>query len=168
MEEIWKDIEGFEGYYQVSSYGRVKSCARCICTGGRTNHEISNLKERILKCNNADVYPGVVLCKEGKTFSKTVHRLVAQAFIPNPDNLPCINHKDCNPHNNCVDNLEWCTYKYNNEYDDRINKCRDKISKTLKEKQYHHKMTPEQIERIRQGAYKGWEARRAKMQKDIK
>ena len=102
------------------------------------------------------------MCKNGKTKQGLLHRLVAEAFIPNPDNLPCINHKDENPLNNRADNLEWCSYKYNNEYNDRIGRCRDKISTTLKTKQYHHKMTPEQIEHIRQGAYKGWETRRKK------
>ena len=102
----------------------------------------------------------VILCKDGHTSAKSVHRLVAQAFIPNPNNYPIINHKDCNGRNNDVRNLEWCTYKYNNEYNGRIDKCRDKISKTLLEKTEHPKRTPEQIENIRKGAYKGWETRR--------
>ena len=122
-------------------------------------HKYQRLSERILKPSGAK-YRQVILCKNGKTKQGLLHRLVAEAFIPNPDNLPCINHKDENPLNNRADNLEWCSYKYNNEYNDRIGRCRDKISTTLKTKQYHHKMTPEQIEHIRQGAYKGWETRR--------
>lgn len=159
MQEEWKDIQGYEGLYQVSNLGRVKSCSRIVYTGNGVKHKYQRLREHILKSSGAK-YRQVILCKNGKTKQGLLHRLVAEAFIPNPDNLPCINHKDENPLNNRADNLEWCSYKYNNEYNNRIGRCRDKISKTLKKKQYHHKMTPEQIEHIRQGAYKGWETRR--------
>lgn len=162
MQEIWKDVQGYEGLYQVSSLGRVKSCSRLVHIENDTQRKYQRLHERILKPGGGK-YEQVILCRNGKTEAKLIHRLVAQAFIPNLDNLPCINHKDENPSNNCVDNLEWCSYKYNNEYNSRIDKCRDKISRTLKRKQYHHKMTPEQIEHIREGAYKGWETRRKKI-----
>lgn len=102
------------------------------------------------------------MSKNGKFTAKSVHKLVALAFIPNPNCYPIINHKDTNPFNNEVSNLEWCTYKYNNEYNGRIEKCRDKIRQTLLSKTEHHKMTPQQIENIRRGAYKGWETRRKK------
>lgn len=100
MEEIWKDIEGYEGLYQVSNMGRVKSVRRNI----------------LLKSRIARGYERVNLSKNGKYLTKKVHRLVANAFIPNPDNLPQVNHKDENKTNNCVDNLEWCDSKYNINY----------------------------------------------------
>ena len=102
--EIWKDIDGFDGDYQVSSYGRIKSLKKNV--------------EKILKThtNKKTGYAYVGLCKDGKVFTNTVHRIVAEAFIPNPDNLPCVNHKDEDKLNNNVDNLEWCTYEYNLNY----------------------------------------------------
>ena len=100
MEEIWKDIKGFEGLYQVSNLGRVKSLRRNIIS-----------KNRI-----ARGYERVVLCINNSPKNYSVHRLVATAFIPNPDNLPQVNHKDENRTNNCVDNLEWCDGKYNINY----------------------------------------------------
>ena len=105
-EEIWKDIEGFEGYYQVSNMGRVKSL----------NYRRTG-KEKILKgYDNGYGYLRVMLSKEGKNKQYRINRLVAQAFIENPDNLPEVNHKDKVRTNNCVDNLEWCTTQYNVEY----------------------------------------------------
>lgn len=100
MDEIWKDIEGYEGLYQVSNLGNVKSV--------RKNKLIGN--------NNHRGYRHACLCVDGKETYKSVHRLVADAFIPNPENLPCVNHKDENKLNNVVSNLEWCTYEYNNSY----------------------------------------------------
>lgn len=158
MNEVWKDVKGYEGLYQVSNMGNVKSMNRFV--KANSNHKYQHIKERLLKLNGGRKYTHVILCKNGTTKGYLVHRLVAEAFIPNPDNLPIINHKDENPSNNCVDNLEWCTYKYNNEYNGRIDKCKHKISATLKSKETHHRMTLEQIEHIRQGAYKGWETRR--------
>ncbi len=99
--EIWKDIEGYEELYQVSNFGRVKS-----------------LINNIIMIPNIDNkgYYKIDLRKKGKTTRYSIHRLVAQAFISNPDNLPFINHIDENPSNNHVDNLEWCTPQYNSEY----------------------------------------------------
>ena len=111
--EVWKDIPGYEGYYQVSNLGRVKSIPRKVyCNGG---FHIS--KERILKQDkNKSGYWRTHLLKDGIAKTPLVHRLVALAFIPNPNNYPDINHKDENPANNCVNNLEWCTEKYNMNY----------------------------------------------------
>ena len=100
MEEIWKDIEGSEELYQVSNMGRVKSLRKNI----------------ILKNQRARGYERVILCIKNSPKNYSVHRLVATAFVPNPDNLPQVNHKDENKLNNCVDNLEWCTPKYNINY----------------------------------------------------
>ena len=105
MEEIWKNIEGYEGLYMVSSLGRVKTLV------GRYKG-VTILKESQKK----NGYHSVVLYKNKKPCTYLVHRLVAQAFIPNPNNLPQVNHKDENPSNNCVANLEWCSVNYNINY----------------------------------------------------
>ena len=115
MQEIWKDIEGYEGLYQVSNKGRVKSLSRLVVRVGKPNYIT---KEKILKCSElkGTGYPAVKLGSNNNFKSMLVHRLVAQAFIPNPDNLPCVNHKDETRNNNDVRNLEWCTQKYNCNY----------------------------------------------------
>ena len=106
MEEIWRDIKGFEGKYMVSNLGRVKSL----------NYNKTG-KEKIMKgVPDGYGYFQLSLCKEGKVKNCRINRLVAQAFIPNPDNLPEVNHKDKIRTNNRVDNLEWCTTQYNVEY----------------------------------------------------
>lgn len=111
MEE-WKDILGFEGLYRISNTGRVLSVKR---TG--------RLQDKELKiAHDGNGYCYVVLRKNNKSFMRKIHRLVAQAFIPNNDNLPEVNHKDENKDNNNVDNLEWCTRKYNNSYGTRLQK----------------------------------------------
>lgn len=107
--EKWKDIKGFESLYQISDYGRVKSLKRHTTFNRILNNNI----------NKKNGYCYVSLSKNGKLYYKRVHRLVAQTFIPNPDNLPQINHKDQNKHNNKSTNLEWCTPKYNCNYGDR-------------------------------------------------
>lgn len=109
MDEIWKDISGYEGLYQVSNLGRVRSLDR-ISNGRRLKGALkSNIKDK-------DGYFKVNLYKDGKLSTQQVHRLVAKSFIPNPDNLPQVNHKDEDKTNNCADNLEWCTNEYNNKY----------------------------------------------------
>ena len=116
-KEIWKDIEGYEGLYKVSNMGRVKSL----------NYRYTG-KEGILKVvklNNG--YLQVQLCKDGKAKGYLVHRLVAQAFLFNPNNLPVINHKDENKQNNKVENLEWCSSSYNNSYNDKGKKIGKKL-----------------------------------------
>lgn len=115
MQELWKDIPGFENDYQVSNLGRVKSKDRIILVCDTTLYN-RHLKSKILKQGLTKGYPSVSLHIEKKIKIVYVHRLVALAFIPNPYNLPQINHKDENPKNNCVDNLEWCDSKYNNNY----------------------------------------------------
>lgn len=129
MEE-WKDIKGYEGLYQISSEGRIKSLER-TWTSGRNNNITRHHIEMIIKCGNVKGYYQVALTKNGKTSQKKVHRLVAEAFIPNPDNLPIVNHKDENPSNNNVENLEWCTYKYNSTYGTARERAGAKISKSL-------------------------------------
>lgn len=106
MVEIWKDVQGYEGLYQVSSFGRVKRI-------------LKTKPNRILtpSCDK-DGYKRLSLCKENKARTFSVHRLVAVSFIPNPNNYPVINHKDENKGNNNADNLEWCTVQYNTRYKD--------------------------------------------------
>ena len=101
MEEEWRDIKGYEGRYQISSLGRVYSF----------------YKKDILKlAKHTGGYLQIGLYKDGKSKTLTVHKLVAEAFIPNPNNYKEINHKDENKQSNCVDNLEWCDRKYNLNY----------------------------------------------------
>ena len=111
--EEWKVIEGFEDRYSVSNYGRVKTNSITYYIYGHLKTKEAHILKIIVR---KDGYCKVCLgrSKEQKTFN--LHRLVAMAFIPNPNNLPCINHKDENPSNNKAENLEWCTYRYNNNY----------------------------------------------------
>lgn len=110
--EIWKDIEGYEGLYKVSNLGRVKSLDR-FTKSGRGNG-IRLIKGRILKGGKANNYQFVNLKQlDSSQHNHYIHRLVAQAFIPNPDNKPCIDHIDTNPANNTVENLQWVTHKEN-------------------------------------------------------
>lgn len=108
--EVWKDIEGYEGYYQVSNLGRVKSLARNTSEKGKN---ANNKKDTILKGSLTKGYLQVDFRKDGKRKMFRIHRLVSECFIPNPDNKPYINHIDGNKSNNTVDNLEWCTPKEN-------------------------------------------------------
>lgn len=108
--EEWKDIAGYEGIYQVSSFGNIKRLKSFV------KHPKGGMKiinGRILKTTRKKAYGQVTLCKETGQLNYSVHRLVAQAFIPNPQNKPCVNHKDGDKRNNKINNLEWCTYKEN-------------------------------------------------------
>lgn len=104
--ETWKDIKGYESYYQVSDWGRVRSLDRTVKDATRDRHQ--HLKGKILKeTDNGKGYKLVFLNKDRKRRNKYVHILVAEAFIPNPNNLREVNHKDLCKSNNCVQNLEW-------------------------------------------------------------
>lgn len=117
-EEIWCPIKGYEGLYGVSDKGRVKS--------------IGYGKERILKPQRTtDGYLRVGLRKNREQKCYLVHRLVAQTFIPNPDNLPQVNHKDEDKENNSVQNLEWCSSKYNANFGTRTQRQSEKLSKPV-------------------------------------
>lgn len=119
--EEWRDIEEYEGLYQVSNKGRVKSLSRYTRHG-------RFIKEQLLSLSLGDRYLIVSLSLDNIRKTYSVHRLVAKAFLSNPNNLPMINHKDEDPTNNLVENLEWCTCLYNNNYGTR-NK---RLSNTLK------------------------------------
>ena len=128
-KEYWKPVVGYEGLYEVSNYGRIKS----FDTYRKGNNgSIRCCKGRILKLRtDKDGYFKVVLYKNNKPKTFTVHRLVAEAFLPNPDNLPCVNHKDECKTNNNVNNLEWCNIKYNINFGTRNEKVSKKLSKPV-------------------------------------
>lgn len=116
MKEIWKKIEykNVPPIYEVSNFGRVKRIAHKLKTRNQFGVFDTKRKEKIISfCKNSNGYlmfrPQINNCKQ----VHVVHRLVATAFIPNPEGKPCVNHKDFNKENNCVDNLEWVTYREN-------------------------------------------------------
>lgn len=115
--ELWKDIDGFENYYQISSFGRIKSKERdIVCGKAKFKSKERYLKSWECKTHNNDSYLYITLCVNGKHYKKSIHRLVATAFIPNNNNMPEVNHKDGNKHNNKVENLEWVTEKQNQQH----------------------------------------------------
>lgn len=105
-KECWKDIKNYEGKYQISNLGNIRSLKFI-------NNRIEKAKIRLLKPQVRNGYFVIHLSKHGKRKCYQVHRLVAQEFIENPNNYTIVNHKDYNPKNNKVDNLEWCTQKQN-------------------------------------------------------
>ena len=139
MEE-WKKIPGYEGLYEVSNMGNVRNVRR-------------NKLLRLSKTNNR--YIRVSLCKNGIKTGLTVHRLVAEAFIPNPDNLPEVNHKDEDKTNNRVENLEWCDHKYNMNYGTRNIRAKETAIKNgyytgLSKEEYRKKYRDKNKEKIRE------------------
>lgn len=120
MEEIWTDIKEYEGLYQVSNVGRVKSFD--------TKDKLDRIRKgRVLKPRrNKTGYLQVTLCKNGKHKTHSLHRLVAESFIPNPENKPQVNHIDEDKTNNMVSNLEWSTSKENSNHGTR----NERVSKT--------------------------------------
>jgi len=144
LNRIWKDIKGYEGYYQVSIFGEVKSLAR-------KDSLDRAIKERILKSPlNRYGYPFVVLCRNGKTRTFTVHRLIAETFIPNPLNKPCVNHINGIKSINRPSNLEWCTIAENNQHAFSIGlKESDKGERNI-----NHKLTEADIIQIRSSTLK--------------
>ena len=139
MEE-WKEIPGYEGLYEVSNKGNVRNVRR-------------NKLLRLSKTNNR--YIRVSLCKNGIKTGLTVHRLVAEAFIENPDNLPEVNHKDEDKTNNRVENLEWCDHKYNMNYGTRNIRAKETAIKNgyytgLSKEEYRKKYRDKNKEKIRE------------------
>lgn len=127
MKEIWKDVEGYEGYYQISNYGNVKSLERKVI---RKDGVVQIRSERIMsKRLNNDGYIVAKFNVNKKSKSVAVHILVAKHFIPNPNNYSEVNHKDCNRKNNKVDNLEWCTHQQNIEYSKKLGHYKGRYGK---------------------------------------
>lgn len=146
MEEIWKDIKEYKNAYQVSNLGNVRSIDRQLPDGRKRKGII--LKPYVDK----DGYKHVTLTQNGKSTHYIVHRLVAIAFIENPNKLPIINHKDESKDNNCVNNLEWCNVKYNINYGKRTEKV---MAKIRGENHYAHKLTNEIVKEIRRNYIEG-------------
>lgn len=109
--EEWKDVVGYEGYYMVSSLGRVASVGRYVKYHTYTKWMHPRLKQQRMWSSG---YFSVTFKKNGRKECLSIHRLVAIAFVPNPNNYPCIDHINDNPLDNRADNLQWCTHKFNN------------------------------------------------------
>lgn len=122
MKEIWKDIPEYEGLYQISNYGKVMSL----------NYNHTKQNRELLTNENTDGYLSVALCKNNKIKRYRINRLVAQAFIPNPNNKPQVNHIDGNKKNNFISNLEWCTASEN-----QIHSYKNGLHKILKGEMSH-------------------------------
>ena len=133
IEEIWKDIDGYEGQYQISSYGRCRSCDRYVFRknrwGGTASYFYKSTVMKLSKNNRG--YIRVRLSRDNNAKTYLIHRLVAQTFIPNPNNYSQVNHKDENKTNNNVKNLEWCTNKYNLNYGTRNKRAAKTMGKKV-------------------------------------
>lgn len=129
VEVVRKPVKGYEGHYEVDQFGRVYSVSRVIHIVDNSREYDKPITERQLRQSlHSKGYKVVALTLDGVTKTQFVHRLVAEAFIENPDNLPMVNHKDEDKTNNFVDNLEWCTAEYNTNYGN----ARRKQAKKLK------------------------------------
>lgn len=119
MTEIWRPIKGYEGKYEISSLGRVKSITGWKYAGNDVYKPVGIMMKQGINRG----YKKVDLCKHGKHTTFKVHRLVAETFIPNPHHYPQVNHKDENRFNNRATNLEWCTQQYNLKYGTRVERA---------------------------------------------
>lgn len=129
-KEIWTDIQGYEGRYEISSWGRVKSCERYVKSN---NGNLRKVKERILRLSKDKYGYLQVVLRNNNGIKKTylVHRLVAQTYLSNHENLSEVNHRDEDKTNNRVENLEFCTSEYNLHYGTRIQRIKEKHSHPL-------------------------------------
>ena len=114
MKEIWKPVLGFEEYFEISNLGNLKR--KMFYRRNWQGKMVKVNTNKIVKPTKDRGYLKINLSVNGKRYLKYIHRLVAEAFIPNPNNYKEVNHIDSNPSNNCVDNLEWCNRKYNINY----------------------------------------------------
>ena len=144
--EIWKPVRGYEGMYEVSNYGNVRSM--------NYNHtgEVRNMKTE----TNKNGYKQVNLCKDGKQKLPTVHRLVAQAFLPNPENLPQVNHINENKSDNRVENLEWTTREKNVRHGTGIQRSAEKRSKKVNQYTLDGELVKEWVSTMEVQKQTGW------------
>jgi hypothetical protein len=142
MNETWKDVRGYEGYYQVNSLGEIKSLERVVKTHNQHGETIMKIQERVLSPGtNNHGYSTIVLYKNGGKKTFTAHRLVAIAFIPNTENKPEVNHKDGIKSHNWIANLEWDTTSENQKH---------AFNSDLKKPSYGNaKFTENQVKEIR-------------------
>lgn len=144
QQEIWKDIQGYEGLYQVSNFGRVKSLKRKVKSG----ENYVTVKEKIRKQGIRKGYYYLQLHKNDISKKHSIHRLVAQAFIHNPENKPQINHRDGNRFNNNIYNLEWCNLEENIKHENETG------LRPKGEKNGNSKLTEKQVLEIRENKEK--------------
>lgn len=125
LSEVWKDIPDFEGYYQVSNYGNVKSLDRVITNSSGRKSIYKGKKRKPSPCE----YRMIVLSKLGKIKCLKISRLVAKLFVPNPNNHEVVNHIDGQKYNDHFANLEWCTYSHNtlHAFDNNLNKRKNNV-----------------------------------------
>ena len=123
--EVWKDISGYEGRYQVSNLGNVRSLDRLVAS--KNGSFASRKGQTLIQNKRRSGYLCVNLCTHGRSRVVETQRLVALAFIPNPEQLPCVNHVDEDKTNNAVTNLEWCTQAYNVKYGTRTLRARQSM-----------------------------------------
>lgn len=146
MKEIWKDVIGYEGLYQVSNFGNVRSVDRVIHLSNGQSRFVPG-KTKVLRKNNQG-YSVVGLYDKDRQKAALVHRLVATAHIPNPEGKPCIDHIDGNRTNNNVDNLRWCTQKENCENPITLNRFREKVKRGEEHHCYGKPRPKEAIEKF--------------------
>lgn len=175
VEVVREPVKGYEGYYEVDCLGRVYSLDRVISVNDKGRVYDKPISGKVMgQTVKSNGYKSVTLTKDGKCKSFYVHRLVAEAFIPNPDNLPMVNHKDEDKTNNFAENLEWCTNEYNVNYGTgksrRAKKIRGRVSphavlveafgerRTRKEWGGMYGVDPHNIERRMS---RGWDAEKA-------
>lgn len=130
--EVWKPVKGYEDRYEVSNLGRVRSkdmVLPCVANGVETTRVRHGVIRKPHKGHTG--YDYVMLRDKEHTRNYRMHRLVAEAFVPNPDYLPEVNHKDEDKSNNRADNLEWCTSSYNHRYGSTIERAADKIRRPV-------------------------------------
>lgn len=134
MVEEWRDVKGYEGVYQVSNIGNVRSKSRFV-PAKNGSKRIVTAKMLVPSISSAGYYRVSLGNCHGRHMC-SIHRLVAEAFIPNPNNYPCVNHKDENKLNNAVDNLEWCTHAYNSRFGTAIERTRGKTVGKKRSKEF--------------------------------
>ena len=145
VKVVRKPVAGYEGYYEVDQFGRVFSLDRIVTVEDNGRIYDKPIKGRQMKqAAHSKGYKTVALTKDGKTTLYYVHRIVAEAFIPNPDNLPMVNHKDEDKTNNFVNNLEWCTCEYNNNYGTGIERSAQK-KRGIKHTEEHKKKIADSV-----------------------